>query len=67
MDKKHGFGEYTWADGRKYIGNWSNGKQHGDGKYIQLEGKERSGTWENGKRIKWHDDEEGNNNERTNE
>ena len=33
QDKKHGFGTYIWvkniifqADGRKYIGNWINGK-----------------------------------------
>jgi len=26
MDKKHGFGVYYWADGRKYEGYWGNGK-----------------------------------------
>jgi len=30
-DKKHGYGVYTWADGRKYEGEWVAGKQHGRG------------------------------------
>jgi len=26
-DKKHGYGEFEWPDGRRYKGQWSNGKQ----------------------------------------
>ena len=26
-DKKHGYGEFEWPDGRKYKGQWLNGKQ----------------------------------------
>jgi len=37
-DKKHGNGIYTWADGRKYDGEWQNGRQHGNGKYISKDG-----------------------------
>lgn len=32
-DKKNGYGEFEWADGKVYKGNWVNGKQHGKGLY----------------------------------
>lgn len=57
-DKKHGFGTYTWADGRKYEGNWAYGKQHGKGKYILPDGGVKAGIWEEGKRSRWVEDEE---------
>jgi len=57
MDKKHGHGVYTWADGRKYDGMWQNGKQHGEGVYYDIHKVERKGVWENGKRIKWTDED----------
>lgn len=25
-DKKHGYGEISWPDGRRYAGQWANGK-----------------------------------------
>ena len=56
MDKKHGHGVYTWADGRKYAGMWQNGKQNGEGTYYDINGLVRKGIWENGKRIKWLDE-----------
>ena len=55
MDKKHGQGSYTWADGRKYEGNWANGRQHGEGMYVTQDGVIKRGMWENGKRVKWID------------
>jgi hypothetical protein len=55
-----GMGVYSWADGRKYEGEWKNGKQHGKGKYILLDGEERMGLWEDGKRIKWVQEEQRN-------
>ena len=55
MDKKHGYGIYYWADGRKYEGNWANGKQHGEGKYMLPTGVTKIGIWEDGKRIRWID------------
>ena len=30
----YGYGTFLWNDGRKYEGNWKNGKQHGEGYYI---------------------------------
>ena len=33
-DKKHGKGEFKWADGRKYVGTWNRGKQDGIGTYY---------------------------------
>jgi hypothetical protein len=56
MDKKHGNGVYTWADGRKYDGQWVNGKQHGIGKYVMADKNERMGEWNEGKRVRWLDD-----------
>ncbi len=53
MDKKHGHGVYTWADGRKYDGMWQNGKQHGEGTYYDAHGVAKKGAWEGGKRIRW--------------
>lgn len=58
MDKKHGHGVYTWADGRRYDGMWENGKQHGEGVYYDAAGKARKGIWVNGKRTKWLDSDE---------
>ena len=55
-DKKHGYGEYTWADGRKYKGEWVNSKRHGKGKIISVDGTEREGIWEEDKRTKWVDE-----------
>lgn len=53
FDKKHGFGSYQWADGRKYIGQWANSKRNGKGKIIGVDGTEKQGIWENDKRIRW--------------
>ena len=47
---------YSWADGRKYEGEWKLGKQHGKGKYILLDGTVKMGIWEDGKRAKWVDE-----------
>jgi hypothetical protein len=54
-DKKHGFGSFTWENGRTYEGDWFNGKQHGKGVLI-VNGEKKEGMWENGKRVKFMDD-----------
>ena len=41
-------------DGRKYKGNWKNGKQHGDGEFFNpKENVWKKGIWSEGKRVKW--------------
>lgn len=29
----NGYGTNTWADGRKYVGEWKDNKMHGKGTY----------------------------------
>ena len=53
MINKEGYGVFTWPDGRKYKGNWANGKQHGEGTFINDKGVEQTGIWENGKKKEW--------------
>ena len=57
-DKKHGYGIYTYPDGKSYKGQWAFGKQHGEGIFITPQGAQRKGIWHEGKRIKWVDEEE---------
>lgn len=45
MEKKHGKGIFVWPDGRKYDGDWENGKQHGIGYYTGKNGEPRKGRW----------------------
>jgi hypothetical protein len=52
-DKKQGYGCFEWPDGRKYRGEWKNGKQHGRGFYTGTDGIEKEGEWANGKKIRW--------------
>ena len=40
-----GEGTYTWSDGRKYVGEWLNGKENGYGTYSNLEGTTLSGQF----------------------
>ena len=54
--KRDGYGVYTWADGRKYEGEFMNNEQHGIGTYISKSGKIKKGQWQNGKKIRWIDD-----------
>ena len=55
MDKKEGYGEFLWPDGRMYKGQWKNGKQEGDGIFIAPDGQQRSGVWKEGNKIDWKD------------
>jgi hypothetical protein len=45
----HGFGVYTWADGRRYEGEYLSDKKHGFGKYIWADGRQYIGNWYLGK------------------
>ena len=40
-------------DGRKYEGEWKNGKQHGVGVYTSSSGKSKKGEWSEGIRLAW--------------
>ena len=44
-----GFGQYTWADGRRYKGEYKDDKKHGYGEYIWADGREYCGYWAKGK------------------
>ena len=48
-----GYGVFEWPDGRKYDGEWKNGKQHGVGVYTSASGKTKKGQWSEGKRAAW--------------
>lgn len=49
-DKKEGFGVYYWLDGRRYEGEWKNGKRNGPGKIIYPNGVEKHAFWVDDKR-----------------
>jgi len=48
--KKHGYGKFYWKDGRKYIGNWEDGKQHGEG-VMWKDNTMIKGVWLKGKLV----------------
>ena len=70
-------GVFSWNDGRKYDGQWLNGKQHGKGiffciinkftkkfilgDYTTANGKIQKGEWKDGKRLNWVIDVSSNN------
>lgn len=45
----HGSGIFTWPDGRKYEGEYSNDKKHGIGTYTWSDDKKYEGQWIDGK------------------
>jgi hypothetical protein len=49
-------GTFYWPDGRKYIGEWKNGKQDGRGTFLAQNGQQREGEWSQGKRTRWLDE-----------
>jgi len=36
---------YTWADGRKYEGEWRNNKMHGKGTFVWADGRKYIGEY----------------------
>ena len=40
---------YTWADGRKYLGEYFNDLKHGYGMFIWPDGRSYKGMWLKGK------------------
>lgn len=45
----HGKGEYHWADGKVYIGNYYNDQRHGEGEFSWPNGERFIGKWTYGK------------------
>ena len=45
----HGYGEYSWNDGRRYIGFYNMDKKEGFGIYIWNESRAYIGYWKDGK------------------
>ncbi len=45
----HGKGEFTWADKRRFVGEYKNGKKHGKGWFYWPDGTKCECIWENGK------------------
>ena len=41
----HGIGEFTWADGTIYDGDWVDGKRHGHGQFNWVDGTIYIGEW----------------------
>ena len=39
-------------DGRKYVGQWLNGKQHGRGVYTNNIGEQVDAEWQDGKKVR---------------
>lgn len=48
MGRFHGYGRFTWENGERYEGNYSNGKKQGAGKFVFKSGNYYEGTWLNG-------------------
>jgi len=40
-------------DGRKYEGEFSEGKQHGEGLFTEIGNQPKRGLWKDGKRTHW--------------
>ena len=47
----HGYGRYTWKDGRVYEGYYVNDKKHGKGTFYEIDGRVFEGEWRGGKRT----------------
>ena len=44
-----GHGVFTWADGRRYEGDFNNDKKEGQGVFLWPDGKKYDGGWLKGK------------------
>lgn len=48
-NKMHGYGLFTWADGRKYEGQYFDDKKEGRGVFTWPDQRKYDGLWVNGK------------------
>ena len=44
---REGFGDMTWKDGTRYIGQWKNDIQNGKGTLIFPDGSKKRGLFQN--------------------
>jgi len=49
MNKIHGQGSFTFANGDNYLGEFKNDKRDGYGVYTNAKGDKYEGEWRNGK------------------
>ena len=47
--QRHGKGVYSWSNGRRYVGEWSENMYHGHGTCTYADGRVESGKWEKNK------------------
>ena len=40
-------------DGKRYEGEWFNGKQHGRGVYTNTKGERKEAKWKDGRKLMW--------------
>ncbi len=53
ISMKSGYGTYTWADGRRYEGNWKYNDMEGEGTLYKADGTiDQAGTWKANKLVK---------------
>lgn len=45
----HGYGVFSWPDGRRYEGDYSDDKKQGRGTFQWSDGRKYIGGWYNGK------------------
>lgn len=45
----HGQGIYTWADGRKFEGDYADDQKNGKGSFYWPDGREYHGGWKDGR------------------
>lgn len=45
----------TWPDGRRYVGQFDDGKPHGIGVYTAKNAKPRKARFDDGKKVEWLD------------
>jgi hypothetical protein len=46
-DMREGFGEITWKDGTRYLGQWKSDIQNGKGTLIYPDGSKKRGIFQN--------------------
>ena len=46
----HGYGVFTWEDGRKYEGNYVDDKKEGNGRFTWPDGRVYEGLWKDGRK-----------------